>query len=637
MNKKLLLVPALLLTASIVFAQIPTGYYDSANGLTGYALKTQLKKIIDAVDDTDIASEYLHNDQGYNAMDTFISSYDVDIYYENDNTILDPYSENPSGADPYNFTAITDECGNYSAEGDCYNKEHVIPQSVFSQNDPMRGDAHHLLPTDGRVNGFRSNYPFGIVDDNNLVSQSGISNPTMNGSKLGANLNSGTSAGYSGTVFEPIDEFKGDIARIYFYFVTRYEDQISNWSSYAMFNDTTNQVIDEPFLSILLEWNTLDPVSQKEIDRNNNIFTYQNNRNPFIDHPEYITEIWGGSSTTDTQAPTTPLNVTTNLVSSFIAQVDWDASTDNVAVTEYDVYMNNTYYTSTSTTSITTGTLSPETTYCFYVIAKDAASNNSAESTQSCEMTPASSGDYATDLFFSEYVEGSGNNKALEIANFTGATINLSTYSLKLSANGNSGWTQTYSFPTSATVSDSDVYVIGNGSLTVCTSEVDDQNNAITGFNGNDAIGLFKDGVLIDIIGELGNSSDFAQNTTLVRIASVHGSNTTFNLSEWDNYSSNTCYLGFHTIAFLDTNEFNSKDTDISIHPNPVTNGVVSFEIPQNVSIEGIELYSMLGNKVLSIKSLTNNQLKVSQLAKGIYLLNIQTNSQTVTKKLVIK
>lgn len=265
----------------VAFAQPPAGYYNSATG-TGFTLKTQLYNIIKD-----------HNDQGYNAIDNFFPIADIDNYYENDNTILDIYSENPNGTDPYNFF-VSDECGNYNGEGDCYNKEHVIPQSVFSSNTPMRGDAHHLLPTDGRVNGFRGSYPYGIVGSN-LISQSGISNPTQNGSKAGNNINTGIAAGFSGIVFEPIDEFKGDIARIHFYFATRYENLVSNWSSYAMFDGSSNKVIADPFLDILYSWHVNDPVSQKEIDRNNDVFQHQGNRNPFVDNPQWVQAIWGNS------------------------------------------------------------------------------------------------------------------------------------------------------------------------------------------------------------------------------------------------------------------------------------------------------------------------------------------------------
>lgn len=284
---KKLYTTALLFAFLIGFAQPPAGYYNSATG-TGYTLKTQLYNIIKN-----------HNDQGYNAIDNFFQAHDRDLYYENDQTILDPYSERPTAADPYNYSATDDGdiCGNYSAEGDCYNPEHVIPQSIFSQAAPMRGDAHHLLPTDGRVNGFRSNFPFGRAGT--LIQQSGITNPTLNGSKLGSNMNSGYSAGYSGTVFEPIDEFKGDIARIYFYFVTRYQNVITSWGAYPMFDGSANKVLADPFLNILLTWNQMDPVSPKEIARNNSIYAYQGNRNPFVDNNAYVNLIWGSPLATD--------------------------------------------------------------------------------------------------------------------------------------------------------------------------------------------------------------------------------------------------------------------------------------------------------------------------------------------------
>lgn len=266
------------LSSIAAIAQVPSGYYSSATG-NGLTLKSQLSTII----------ENSHTDQGYDAFDAFTAANDLDVYstYENDNSILDIYSERPNTSDPYNYTPVTDECGNYNGEGICYNKEHVIPQSVYNQQLPMRSDAHTLLPTDGRVNGFRSNYPFGEVGSS-LISQSGISNPTLNGSKLG----NATMQGYNGTVFEPIDEFKGDIARIYFYFVTRYESQVSNWSSYDMFNGTSGVALADPFLEMLYDWHTNDPVSQKEIDRNNAIYNFQGNRNPYVDVPNYVALVW---------------------------------------------------------------------------------------------------------------------------------------------------------------------------------------------------------------------------------------------------------------------------------------------------------------------------------------------------------
>ena len=277
MKRKILQLSIFLVGANL-FAQAPINYYDTATG-SGYALKTQLYNIIKG-----------HSTKSYDALKGLYTQTDTDNgfqdkYYEKDNTILDIYSENATAKDPYNYIPGQKECGNYANEGDCYNREHLIPQSVFSKASPMVSDPLHIWPTDGKVNGMRSNYPHGVVGSATYTSK--------NGSKLGNNVNSGYSAGYSRTVFEPIDEFKGDIARAYLYFATRYQENgIQGWS-YAMFNGTKDKVFTDTFLKILMTWHINDPVSDREKDINNIVYRYQKNRNPFIDHPEYAQKIWG--------------------------------------------------------------------------------------------------------------------------------------------------------------------------------------------------------------------------------------------------------------------------------------------------------------------------------------------------------
>jgi endonuclease I len=261
-----------LLFSSFAFAQIPAGYYSTATG-TGYTLKTQLYNKIKG-----------QTDLGYNGLWTTYATSDRDNQYENDNSIIDIYSENPTGKDPYKYTLNTNQCGTYSVEGNCYNREHIVPQSSFNSAAPMVSDAHHIPPVDGKVNGIRSNYPHGKVAVASIT--------TKNGGKLGT---SGVS-GYTGTVFEPINEFKGDIARMYFYFATRYENTVSGYTGFAMFNGTSNQVFKPAFLAMLKTWHNQDPVSAREIARNNAIYVRQGNRNPFIDHPEYVAAIWGATT-----------------------------------------------------------------------------------------------------------------------------------------------------------------------------------------------------------------------------------------------------------------------------------------------------------------------------------------------------
>lgn len=269
---------SILLLSFMIFgfanAQEPAGYYSTANGLTGFALKTKLGEIISA--------GYIT--KSYDSLFNGFPSTDSDNFYEKDGTVLDIYSENPAGADPYNYTHGVKKCGNYSAEGDCYNREHSIPQSLFNQDSPMVSDIQHILPTDGKVNGMRSNYPYGKVGSATWTSK--------NGSKLGAN----SSPGYSGTVFEPINEFKGDVARVLLYFVTRYETKLSGFESGNILNPgNIHKGLADWELNLMLQWNQQDPVSEREIVRNNAAYNYQKNRNPFIDHPEWVTTIWGAA------------------------------------------------------------------------------------------------------------------------------------------------------------------------------------------------------------------------------------------------------------------------------------------------------------------------------------------------------
>lgn len=261
---------------------IPSGYYNTATG-TGYTLKTQLSNIIDN-----------HNDRGYAGLYTTYTTSDIDSFYENNGTMLDMYTENPTGSEcEFIYGGGLQDDGTLgNNECERYNREHTIPQSYFGDGvQPMYSDAHFVIPSDKRVNAQRGDLPFGKVNVANWTS--------INGSKRGSNLNSGYSAGFSGTVFEPIDEFKGDFARLLFYFATRYQTNLvgfytsSNSLSKVMFDGTADHAFSQTFLNILLTWNTQDPVSAKEIVRNDAIYARQNNRNPYIDHNEYVTAIWG--------------------------------------------------------------------------------------------------------------------------------------------------------------------------------------------------------------------------------------------------------------------------------------------------------------------------------------------------------
>jgi endonuclease I len=599
----------LFFTASI--AQIPAGYYSTATG-SSYTLKTQLYNIIKG-----------HTDNGYGGLYTIYQTSDVDNFYENDGTVLDMYSEKPTGVDPYNYgTGSTQRCGTYSKEGDCYNREHIIPQSSFNSAAPMVSDAHFITPTDGKVNGQRSNHPHGTVAT--------VTWTSLNGSKLG----SSSVSGYTGTVFEPIDEFKGDVARMYFYFATRYETTVSGYA-FPMFNGTSTQVFTTSFLNMLLTWNTLDPVSPREIARNNAIYAAQNNRNPYIDNPEYVQRVW--NPTADTQAPSTPTNLIASGTSQTSTSLSWTGSTDNVAVTGYNVYQGSTLKTTvTGTTASITG-LTAATAYTFSIKAKDAAGNLSAASNTVNVTTTASAGT-TTDLLFSEYIEGSSNNKALEISNTTGSTINLSIYSVKKQTNGAGAWSSGINL--SGTLTTGKKFTIVNSAISSTCYPASSANISTTAtemtFNGNDAVGLFKNGILIDIIGTFnGGTANFAADVTLRRKATVTGPKTTFNRSgEWDTFTSDTCTnLGSKASLAAGKTAISLDENLISIYPNP-SNG--TFTIVNSNPEFSIEIYNLLGQRVFESKVINGISEINTNLNQGIYLVKISDAAETSIKKIII-
>lgn len=246
-------------------AQAPSGYYSAAKGKTGYALKTALFGIVAD-----------HTARSYDNLWTDFRSTDM----REDGKVWDMYSATT------NFSFGTDQAGNYKKEGDKYNREHSFPKSWFNDAKPMYTDLVHLVPSDGYVNGRRSNYPYGETKSPTYTSNQGWS-------KLGPC----SVSGYSGTVFEPNDEYKGDFARIYFYMATAYEDKIASWSS-PMLSNNKNTAYASWALQMLLRWAQQDPVSQKEIDRNNAIYGIQHNRNPFVDFPGLEQYVWGDKSGT---------------------------------------------------------------------------------------------------------------------------------------------------------------------------------------------------------------------------------------------------------------------------------------------------------------------------------------------------
>ena len=262
-------------------ASLPA-YYESIDGKSGKALFDAVQKVTKT---------------GYSSLgyDGLWDAYPYTDVHEN-GYVWDMYSD-------CTWKSInSNHCGNYSNECDCYNREHSIPKSWYGGTTSGPGcDIFHLVPTDGKVNGIRSNYPFGEVSSADYNKHGNKKGTAKSITIIGGNTiagNTGATISASGTVFEPRDEYKGDFAR-------GYMGALLKWAGDKAFTDgegsktfTTNFStgsfgLTKYGVALLMKWHRQDPVSQKEVDRNNGIQQTQGNRNPFIDYPYLAEYIWG--------------------------------------------------------------------------------------------------------------------------------------------------------------------------------------------------------------------------------------------------------------------------------------------------------------------------------------------------------
>ncbi|MDY8135360.1 endonuclease [Aquimarina sp. 2201CG5-10] len=333
------------------YSQIP-GYYTDVNlTLSGQALQNELATKVT------------------NTHTTFLS-YTPGVWDALKQTDLDPTNSSKvvlvygyNDTDGNLNTDRTRGVNNNGGGSSDWNREHVYPKSLGNPNLGTSGpgaDAHHLRPADVSRNSSRGNRKF--------ADGSGNSNTTSQGH------------------WYPGDEFKGDVARMMMYMYIRY----GNRCLPTNVGVGTVASSDNNMLQLFLEWNAEDPVSTLELQRNPILENIQGNRNPFIDNPAFATKIWGGPQAEDRfgdtgggddiTAPTVPGSLIASDTTETSTELSWSASTDNVAVTGYDIYRNGSLLTTITTTSYTVSGLTSDTSYSFYVRAKDAAGNVSSNS-----------------------------------------------------------------------------------------------------------------------------------------------------------------------------------------------------------------------------------------------------------------
>ncbi len=564
------------------FAQSAPSYYSGVNfSKTGNALKTELATLITTTHTKTIS---------YSELQTLMKSSDVDP--QNPANLLLIYGSQSSGTHQRSRPI-----------GGSWNREHVYAKSKGTPNLGTSGpgaDGHHLRPADNTLNSTRGSLLF---DDG-----------------TGATAYKTSRGGWY-----PGEEWKGDVARILMYMYVRYNTRClplnitMNPSTYA-----------SDFPDILLKWNIEDPVSDFERQRNNVVAQTQGNRNPFIDNAYLATVIWGGpaaqntwpdtfngGTTADSEAPTVPTNLTVTGITSSSVSLSWTASTDNVGVSGYDVYVDNVFKTSVSSTSATVTGLASSTTYVFYVVARDAAGNksNNSDTVEAKTPGPGNPGEPETTC-------GTEDFETIPATN--------SSYLERQWVNKGITWTATNAR------TDKQIHIDGDNNRAICLRKGVLTSSTISGGIGSLTVKTYlpfsdsEGSYTLKINGVVKGQIPYSKTakTYTINDINVDGNviielvdTVTSNRVSFDNLSW-TCY------SKMAVNDPASKNQKLTVYPNPVKNGELYINgIGKN---ETVQIYNANGQLVQVISANNNEKISLRKLSKGIYFVKTKAGSSKI-------
>ena len=645
-SKHYLLLALLMLQTTTLFAAVPSGYYYFAKNKSKAELKTALHLYC--------APLYVLN-YGGEAGFTWEGFFFTD--QNNDGSVIDMYS---STVRIFNgFSAV-----------DGMHIEHSLPKSWWGahENNAYK-DLFHLYPADGVTNSTKNNLPLGEV----------IGTPSLdNGvSKVGKN---GFGTDYTEGCFEPADEYKGDFARSYFYIATVYENLSPLWQS-PMMNNNTYPVWKPWAKELLLKWHRQDPVSAKELDRIEAVYNIQGNRNPFIDYPDLAEYIWGADSTKiypfpeETEAFLLTPRRGENIDFGVILQNANRSHTFklhgvNISSTVNISIKNNTPAFSISTSSLSasevlnavdvTLNFSPTTSGFFrdtliiqngglaqpILIPLKALASADFIALEPDEITPVGgklqwisdpqATDYllniykgdtkAGDLIISAYAEGSSWNKAIELYNGTGKTVDLSKYSLQKQSNGAGNFTSTLRL--TGTLANNSTYVIAHKDATnpILLSKTNLTTDTLLQMNGNDAIQLVRSGVTIDMAGAANAGADviWGLDVTLKRKSTVTHPLSTFKASEWESYP-------IDSFDKLGTHSMQLSTTSTPVLNNILTGNVNAYQV-SGLAPESTYTYSLTSKRPGgNVPAINTMQLHTSGLEAPVAMAAMNTGSSSFT------
>ena len=343
----------------------------------------------------------------------------------------------------------------------------------------------------------------------------------------------------------------------------------------------------------------------------------------------------------DTEAPSVPMNIVISDETDVSFKITWDPSTDNTEVIHYNIYIDNIFYDMINISSYTVYDLTASTTYSVTLDAVDGLNNTSAQSVPVNATTTDGNSNTTMELLISEYVEGSSNNKAIEIANLITSPVELDGYNLRRDSNGGGEWSERFDLTGTINVGDVIVIINANANSQILLDQADIvvANNQSTNygeplnFNGNDPVGLFKDDVLIDIVGEFGGgSSNFAKDKTLRRKSTVVEPNINFDLNnEWEIFPMDTFddIGGTHLTLSIEEEQWKQ----LSVYPNPTSDDFLNIKFSQDVKVE---VFSIFGKKLIHTNiNQSDSILDISTLSKGVYVIKVSHKGLSISTKII--
>lgn len=558
MNRRYIIFLLLVVSGLATVAEIPAGYYDAAIGKSDEALKCAMHEII-----------VPHTRIDYGAKGTWEVFRTSDV--REDSIIWDMYS------DVVRYYPTT------GSHPDMH-IEHSVPKSWWGEESTFvyeaSYDLHHLVPSDASTNMSKSNHVLGEVTTatfDNGVSK--IGPIYIDGEKMSA--------------FEPDDRYKGDFARMYMYVATCYQDYTWESDGVYMFNSEAYPTLTEYAVELLMRWHREDPVSEKELNRNEAVYAAQSNRNPFIDFPMLAEYMWGDSigvlftaGATDRPylvSPTHNRSIDMGVVMNGATltydmcvegcnltqplQLSWkndvgialsthtlDADEAMEGVNVQLSYSNTSYEGVLCDTLLITGGGMIQTVQVpvelsaissFILLPPTQLASTHAmlhwvdyPGAHSYRVEVYEGASEATDVFISAYVEGSSYNKAIVLYNGTKQTIDLADYTLGIQHNGDGNIENLWKLPAEELAPDATFVMVNSqcddATLRDCAHYfVPSGEHSPLNFNGNDAVALYHNNVLIDVVGKLDVIENWGKDVTLYRSPSTLGPTTIYNEQEW--------------------------------------------------------------------------------------------------------